>query len=94
MKTVRVTFAAFAIAIASVSVYANTLVATTFWRSSGTIANPNPGSATPDCAVQITTTECPATSGQICTIPDGDGAYYVISKKVDGPTCELARKTN
>lgn len=93
MKKVRVVFSVLAVTIASASVFANTLVVTTFWRSSTTVSSV-PGSATPDCAVQITLNECPATTGQICTIPaDSEGNLYIVSKKVDSPTCVLARKT-
>ena len=96
MKTVRMLFACLAVAIASVSVYANTLFVNTFYRSN-TQYSGVPTSAPAECAVTIATQACLASSGTICTIPVDVDHNYVVSKVLTGQTiddCSIAKKAN
>lgn len=94
MKSIRIGLACIAVAIASISVYANSLVVTVFYRSATTVTTV-PSTATPSCFQAIATQGCLTNTGTICSIPaDGDGNLYLVSKILDGETeCKIARKT-
>lgn len=92
MKILRVLLPIFAITMAGSSVVANNLFATIFYRSA-TVYTTLPPNPIPSCGIQIVPVDCYATTGFVCTIPaNEDGQFYIISKKVDGGSCLLARR--
>jgi hypothetical protein len=91
MKKVRIIFASLAITIASVSVFASSLVTTTFYRSSASYDEVPGTLPAADCFQSTTVTGCDSGSNQ-CTVPAPGDKIYLVSKIVDTSPCVLVKK--
>lgn len=93
MKTVRIVFAFAAITAAGVSVFANSLVLTTFYRSSASYTSVPTMLPPADCAQSLTGAVTGRDTGSNqCTIPAPGDKVYLVSKIIDNDPCILVKK--
>lgn len=88
MKKIQILFAALAITVASVGVFASSMVTTTYWR-----AQTPDGADQEECFEQVTITPCEGSINQCRLDVFNNGNLYRISKKVSpSTTCEKLLK--